>query len=61
MSADIIPEELVDMIKSIVAYEEMNQEDMDWAEEWLYIPAPEFEDEDAIEDIETEISIKIEL
>jgi len=60
-----IPEDLKEMIKEIVAYEEFNeeldQEIEEWAREWLYITPPVPEPCPAIENIDEEETWKIEI
>jgi len=61
-----IPEELEEMIKEIIAYEELNDEELEeinrWAQEWLYIEPPTFNIEpDKIDDVEEEDTWKIEI
>ena len=56
----VVPEELQDMIKEIVAYEEMSEEDAEWAQEWLYIDPPEYSPP-SINNIDEEDTWKIEI
>ena len=63
-----IPEELEEMIKSIISYEDINETDEDiereleWAREWAYIDPPDLHRrKDSIEDVDEEESWKIEI
>ncbi len=57
-----IPEELEELIREIIAYEEFNEEEEEWAREWAYIEPPNTpKKEQIIEDTEETWKIEINI
>lgn len=58
----VIPEEIEELIKELVTYEEMEEQDIEWARDWLHINPPTCDPPPCtIEDVEEEETWKIEI
>ncbi len=63
MTRTIVPEELEELIREIIAYEEFNEEEEEWAREWAYIEPPSApkQKEQIIEEAEETWKIEINI